>query len=105
MVRMERDQMRVGDGDREAVAQRLKAALDEGRLDISEYDERLQRTYAAKTFADLRGLTDDLPGTIPAERSQLAPHEPTAGQAVGEVPASAPDRRGSPDTRASWWSA
>ena len=86
---MERDRMRAGDGDREAVAQRLKTALDEGRLDLHEYDERLQRTYAAKTFADLDGLTGDLPGTMPPQRSQLAPQapigSPVAGSEVGEV--------------------
>src|SRR3954452_14858713 len=75
---MERAQMRAGDGDRQQVAARLKQALDEGRLDLSEYDERLQKTYAAKTFGDLNGLLDDLPGTVPPERSQM---QPVAAQA------------------------
>ena len=65
--------MRAGDSDRKAVADQLKSALDEGRLDLSEYDERLQKTYAAKTFGDLNGLLDDLPGTVPLERSQVQP--------------------------------
>jgi len=59
---MGRDEMRAGDSDRQAVADKLKQALDEGRLDLGEYDERLQRTYAAKTYGDLSGLLDDLPG-------------------------------------------
>jgi hypothetical protein len=75
---MGRDDMRAGDSDRKAVADQLKAALDEGRLDLSEYDERLQKTYAAKTFGDLNGLLDDLPGTMPPERSQV---QPVAAQA------------------------
>jgi hypothetical protein len=50
--------------------------LDEGRLDINEYDERLQKTYAAKTFGDLAGLLDDLPGTTPPQRSQMAAYHP-----------------------------
>ena len=83
MVGMDRDRMRAGDGDREAVARQLKSALDEGRLDIHEYDERLQRTYAAKTFADLAGLTDDLPGTVPLDRAALAPQPPPAAPAAG----------------------
>ncbi|MEV6299296.1 DUF1707 domain-containing protein [Actinoplanes sp. NPDC051861] len=66
--------MRAGDADRQNVADQLKLALDEGRLDLSEYDERLQKTYAAKTFKDLDGLLDDLPGTIPAQRAQVEPH-------------------------------
>jgi hypothetical protein len=78
---MGREDMRAGDGDRKAVADQLKTALDEGRLDLGEYDERLQRTYAAKTYADLDGLLDDLPGTVPVQHSQIQPAAPTA--AVG----------------------
>ncbi|MFC7530433.1 DUF1707 domain-containing protein [Actinoplanes sp. GCM10030250] len=66
--------MRAGDADRQRVADQLKTALDEGRLDLGEYDERLQRTYAAKTFKDLDGLLDDLPGTVPVRKSQVEPH-------------------------------
>ena len=47
---MGRDEMRAADADRQAVADQLKAALDEGRLDLHEYDERLQQAYAAKTL-------------------------------------------------------
>jgi hypothetical protein len=71
--RMGREEMRAGDSDRKAVADQLKAALDEGRLDLSEYDERVQRTYGAKTYADLDGLLDDLPGTVPVQHSQVQP--------------------------------
>jgi uncharacterized integral membrane protein len=74
---MGREEMRAGDADRQAVADRLKTALDEGRLDLNEYDERLQKTYAAKTFADLDGLLDDLPGTVPPQRSQVAAYQPS----------------------------
>jgi len=72
---MGREEMRAGDADRQAVADRLKTALDEGRLDLNEYDERLQKTYAAKTYADLDGLLDDLPGTVPPQRSQVAAYQ------------------------------
>ena len=58
---MGRDEMRAADADRQAVADKLRAALDEGRLDLHEYDERLQRAYAAKTYGDLDGLLTDLP--------------------------------------------
>ena len=69
--------MRAGDGDRKQVADQLKTALDEGRLDLSEYDERIRRTYAAKTYADLDGLLDDLPGTVPVQHSQVQPAAPS----------------------------
>ncbi|MFE0593443.1 DUF1707 domain-containing protein [Micromonospora echinospora] len=53
--------MRAADTDREASAQRLRVALDEGRLDLHEYDERLRRAYAARTYAELDVLVADLP--------------------------------------------
>ncbi|WP_213453177.1 DUF1707 SHOCT-like domain-containing protein [Rhizomonospora bruguierae] len=65
--------MRAGDADRQAVAERLRAALNEGRLELHEYDDRLQRAYAAKTYAELDGLLSDLPAVAPAERSQVVP--------------------------------
>jgi Domain of unknown function (DUF1707) len=68
---MGRDEMRAADADRQAVADQLKAALGEGRLDLHEYDERLQQAYAAKTYGDLRPLLDDLPSAkvpVPAQR-------------------------------------
>jgi hypothetical protein len=73
---MDRGEMRAGDADRQAVADKLRGALEEGRLDLHEYDERLQRAYAAKTYGDLNGLLDDLPDTVPASRSQVAPFTP-----------------------------
>jgi hypothetical protein len=87
---MSRDEMRAGDSDREAVAGRLKAALDEGRLDLHEYDERLQKTYTAKTYGDLNGLLDDLPGTLPPQQSQVQGYQPPVSSpapAVGQQPA------------------
>nr|WP_067359630.1 DUF1707 domain-containing protein [Micromonospora rosaria] len=56
-----RDGMRAADADREVVAGRLRVALDEGRLDLHEYDERLQRAYTAKTYGDLDAVVADLP--------------------------------------------
>lgn len=64
---------RAGDADRQKVADRLRAALDEGRLDLGEYDERLQHTYAAKTYAELDVLLADIPGAAPAAASQVEP--------------------------------
>jgi len=67
--------MRAADADRQAIADRLKKALDEGRLDLHEYDERLQKTYTAKTYGDLTGLIDDLPGPVPLQQSQVQPFQ------------------------------
>jgi hypothetical protein len=53
--------MRAADADRHVVAERLKAALDEGRLSLHEYDDRVKQAYAAATYADLQPLVSDLP--------------------------------------------
>jgi hypothetical protein len=70
---MGRDEMRAADADRQAVADQLKAALDEGRLDLHEYDERLQQAYAAKTYGELQPLLSDLPA---AALAAPAPRRP-----------------------------
>ncbi|MBN1093300.1 DUF1707 domain-containing protein [Blastococcus sp. TML/M2B] len=53
--------VRAGDADRQAAADRLRAAHDEGRLDLDEYDRRLAAAYAAVTYGDLARLFTDLP--------------------------------------------
>lgn len=55
-------QMRVSDDDRHKVADVLRDAAAEGRIDLDELEERLEATYAAKTYGDLVPLTLDLPG-------------------------------------------
>lgn len=72
-----RDEMRAADSDREAVAERLRAALNDGRLDLHEYDDRLQRAYAAKTYGELGALLGDLPGSVPSAGVELAPLGPS----------------------------
>jgi hypothetical protein len=73
---------RAADRDRAAVADQLRAALDEGRLSLHEYDERLQRAYAAKTYADLGDLVLDLPAPPPV----VAPPAQAAGPAGSMEP-------------------
>ncbi len=60
---LERDpaQLRVGDAERHQVAEILREAAGEGRLDLDELDSRLEATYAARTYADLVPITLDLP--------------------------------------------
>lgn len=68
--------MRASDADRERVASRLKTALDEGRLNLHEYDERLRDAYAARTYAELNALLADLPGPLPGHPAQIVPGSP-----------------------------
>lgn len=53
--------MRAADTDREQVAEQLRSAHSEGRLDLAEYDDRVQQAWAARTYGELKALTADLP--------------------------------------------
>lgn len=73
--------MRVSDRDRQAAADRLRVAHDEGRLDFAEYDERLASAYRAVRFADLEPLFADLPagtGAVAPVRPPAPPGRTTA---------------------------
>jgi hypothetical protein len=54
--------IRISDADRERAATRLQQAMAEGRITLSELEERLAVVYAAKYEADLRPPLADLPG-------------------------------------------
>jgi hypothetical protein len=53
--------LRVSDAERNEVAERLSRHFAEGRLDQTEFKERLDAAMSAKTQGDLGGLFDDLP--------------------------------------------
>lgn len=72
--------LRVSDKERHAVADVLREAAGEGRIDMEELEERLEATYAAKTYADLVPITADLP-TPHRPGSTLQPR-PAAGPPV-----------------------
>jgi hypothetical protein len=54
--------VRVADTDRIQVAQLLGDEAAQGRLQMSEYEDRLTKAYAAQTFSELERLTADMPG-------------------------------------------
>jgi hypothetical protein len=59
--------MRAASADRERAVDVLKAGFAEGRLTQDEYNERMGRAYAARTYGELTALTADLPaGPVPA---------------------------------------
>jgi hypothetical protein len=97
VVAESQDQLRAADSDRAKVADRLRVALDEGRLSLGEYDERLQRAYAAKTYGELDTLLADLPAVAAAERSQIAP------AVTGSVPAAPPEGGGASPSEVRRW--
>ncbi|MEV7685891.1 DUF1707 domain-containing protein [Streptomyces bungoensis] len=53
--------LRASDADRERVAEVLREAVAEGRLDMAEFEERLDATYRARTYGELAPITRDLP--------------------------------------------
>jgi Domain of unknown function (DUF1707)/Cell wall-active antibiotics response 4TMS YvqF len=55
--------MRASDSDRDRVADQLREALAEGRLTPEEHAERIEAVYAAKTYAELAPVIEDLPAT------------------------------------------
>ncbi|MEV0250857.1 DUF1707 domain-containing protein [Nocardia sp. NPDC050712] len=63
---MGREELRASDTDRQQIADQLRRAMDNGRLSLHEYDDRLQQTYAAKTYGELAPIVSDLP----AERAK-----------------------------------
>ncbi|MBS2936818.1 DUF1707 and DUF2154 domain-containing protein [Nocardioides sp. J2M5] len=76
-------QMRISDADRQRVAEVLRDAAGDGRLDLDELEERLEQTWAAKTYGELVPITLDLQATGPVTPPAAAP----VRRAPGGVPA------------------
>jgi len=68
--------MRVGDAERNQVADALSQHFSDGRLVASELKERLDQAISAKTRGDLSGLMTDLPALTPMG------HPPRRGRRV-----------------------
>ena len=102
--------MRISDTERDQVAEILREAAGEGRLDLDELDGRLTAVYAAKTYADLEPIVADLPagaGGFGGSASGAAggrgtvspvPHNPVAGGQPLVIKA-----KGSPVVRKGEW--
>jgi Domain of unknown function (DUF4190)/Domain of unknown function (DUF1707) len=81
--------------DRERTIDVLKAAFGEGRLSKEEFDSRSARVLAARTYADLAAVVNDLPAgpagpvgpVMPYHPyyPQVAPLPPTNGLALGAM--------------------
>ena len=88
----DRELLRVSDAERQAAADRLRAAHAEGRLDLLEYDTRLALAYGAVTYRDLDRLFTDLPAhaahaaVAPASPRPIPPVRVPAGAGAPGVP-------------------
>ncbi|GAA3737721.1 DUF1707 SHOCT-like domain-containing protein [Streptomyces tremellae] len=89
---------RASDAEREQVAERLREAVAEGRLDMAEFDERLGLAYGARTHGELVPLVRDLPqpGTARAGGvvASTAAEPPAAGRWAERVGGPATSRGG-----------
>jgi hypothetical protein len=83
-----RDQreLRASDADRDRVAESLREAAAEGRLSLTELDERIDALYAAKTYGELERVVDDLPGINPPAGNQPVPRTEPSPSAYGAAP-------------------
>ena len=78
---MPESHLRAADADRVTVATALGEHMSSGRLSLAEYDDRVGRAYAARTFGELAELTADLPAIgshpvaapAPARRPEARP--------------------------------
>ncbi len=102
---------RASDADRDRVAEVLREAHAQGRLDIDELQERLDATYASRTYADLAAVTNDLPPARELQQTQqrppapwpVPPHgPPPGGLPVPWPPAGPPAARNAQALRGAW---
>ena len=70
--------LRVGHAEREVVTAILQDAAADGRLEMSELEERLEVALQAKTYADLDQLVADLSVDLPWRPGRRSPVSSTA---------------------------
>ncbi len=59
-----RPPMRIGDAERQSMIDTLQEHMAAGRLDVAEYERRVEHATGAIYDRDLDGLLDDLPGGV-----------------------------------------
>jgi hypothetical protein len=103
--------LRASDSDRDRTATMLREHHAVGRLDADEFNERLDKAFAAKTIGELDELTADLPAvdlyplpsaSLPTGRGQAA--EAPATTALQQVGIRFGHGRLSPAWQAAWGS-
>jgi len=61
----DQQKIRASDRDRQQVVDRLRGAVEDGRLTMDEYVDRMEAAYQAATYGDLAPLCADLPAPAP----------------------------------------
>ena len=82
--------LRCSDVDRDRVAEALRQAAGDGRLMLSELEERLDAAFRARTYGELEPITADLPqGPYPvpglAVSAPVAPRSPVRSTSLARV--------------------
>jgi hypothetical protein len=100
--------IRASDDDRERTVALLREHHAAGRLDLEEFNERLDKAYAAKTLGELDDLMSDLPvidlyrlpdASLPPHYRRQIPGSGSLAVAAGGV---ARGHRFSPAWQAAW---
>jgi len=98
--------MRASDEDRGQAAAALGEHYVAGRLTLEEFQERLDKTYAATTLGELEDLMADLPGTDLGQFPAALPPSPGGSPPLPQwrLPGSVrgPVGGSSPALRAAW---
>jgi hypothetical protein len=77
--------LRASNTERDAAAGQLQDAFADGRLDDTEFDERMRAALTAKTHAELDAVVADLPAAPAAPGARGAQPAPVAGVAPGRL--------------------
>jgi hypothetical protein len=81
---------RIGDADRDQAVGFLQEHMAQGRIDATEFDDRMSRALKAKTASELAALFDDLPEPRPPAVQNgpkyQAPPWQQAAQQTFEIP-------------------
>lgn len=80
----DRQNMRASDRDRQEVVDRLRTALDDGRLKMDEYVDRVGVAYEAVTYGELARLHADLP--VAGQQPAGPPRPASRGNVVRQGP-------------------
>lgn len=75
-------EIRASDADRDRIADILREALAEGRLEPEEHAERIDAVYRAKTRGELEPLVRDVPA-CPARAAAGLPSDAASGPSAG----------------------
>jgi len=74
----DRENLRIGDAERDEVVNLLQHAVGDGRLTMAEGDERIGKALEARTFGDLDPLVRDLTPLLPSLAGDLSVLDPAS---------------------------